>query len=131
MYSFQFFYIKKALPFWLCFFSFFSFFHFVWGICLGITFGAFTLFIAEGCAFRARDTAACVMLAFIALGLGANVMLTCTLLPSTCLADKDIFLLVWYTVAQGVSASITRVADTMHQGLIAILTELVCSDIHR
>jgi hypothetical protein len=76
------------------FFSFFSFFHFVWGIYLGITCRAFTLFIAEGCAFRALDTAACVMLAFITLGLGANVMLTRTLLPSTCLADKDIFLLV-------------------------------------
>ena len=70
------------------------------------------------------------MLAFIAHGFGSNVMLACTLLPSTCLADKDIFLLVWYTVAQGVSASITRVADTMHQGFIAMLTELVCGVIH-
>jgi len=67
------------------------------------------------------------MLAFIAHRFGANVMLTRTLLPSTCLTDKDIFLLIWYTVAQGISASITRVADTMHQGLIAILAELVCS----
>ncbi len=91
--------MKKALPFWLCFFLFFFIFYFVWGICLGITFGAFTLFIADGYAFRALDAAACVMLAFIAHRLGANVMLTCTLLPSTCLADKDVFLLIWYTVA--------------------------------
>jgi hypothetical protein len=85
---------EKSIAFLALLFFVFFVFYFVWDICLGITFGAFTLFIAEGCAFRALDTAACVMLAFIALGLGANVMLTRTLLPSTCLADKDIFLLV-------------------------------------
>jgi len=95
------------------------------GICLGITFGAFTIFIAEGCAFSALDTAACVMVAFIALGLGANVMITCTLLPSTCLTDKDVFFLTWYTVAQGVSTSIAWIADTELQEFITVVTELV------
>ena len=93
------------------------------GICLGITLGAFTLFIAEGCAFSALDAAAYVMFAFIALGLGANVMLTCTLFPSTCLTDSNPS--IHLTVTEGVSTSIAWVADTELQGLITVVTELV------
>lgn len=76
----------------------------------GVALGAFTLFIAEGCAFSALDTAAGVMVAFIALGLGANVMLTCTLLPSTCLTDSNPS--IHLTVTEGISTSIAWIADT-------------------
>ena len=63
------------------------------------------------------------MVAFIALGLGANVMLTCTLLPSTCLADRNPS--IHLAVTEGVSTSITWVADTELQELITVITELV------
>ena len=63
------------------------------------------------------------MVAFIALGLGANVMLTCTLLPSTCLTDSNPF--IHLAVTEGVSTSIAWVADTELQGFIAVVTELV------
>ena len=63
------------------------------------------------------------MVAFIALGLGANVMLTCTLLPSTCLTDRNPS--IHLTVTEGVSTAIAWVADTELQELITVITELV------
>lgn len=63
------------------------------------------------------------MVAFIALGLGANVMLTCTLLPSTCLTDSNPS--IHLAVTEGVSTSIAWVADTELQELITVVTELV------
>lgn len=50
-------------------------------------------------------------------------MLTCTLLPSTCLADSNPF--IHLAVTEGVSTSITWVADTELQKLITVVTELV------
>lgn len=50
-------------------------------------------------------------------------MLTCTLLPSTCLADSNPS--IHLAVTEGVSTSITWVADTELQELITVITELV------
>ena len=50
-------------------------------------------------------------------------MLTCTLLPSTCLTDSNPS--IHLAVTEGVSTSIAWVADTELQGLITVVTELV------
>lgn len=63
------------------------------------------------------------MVAFIALGLGANVVLTCTLLPSTCLTYSNPS--IHLTVTEGVSTAIAWITDTELQELIAMVTELV------